>query len=171
MEIRLKTVVMRQNLDEVCRVADFAKQEGVEVFYQAIEQNYQTAEDPIWFAHSDTWPDDAAKAIKVVSDLCELKKDGFPIANSFAQLEVMIPYFLDPAKSRVAVQSHTAHEPELRCSAATMLQVQANGDVTVCTSKPPVGNIRAKPIREIWRARPRWWEKDCCLQDRLSAAS
>ena len=170
-EILLKTVIMRKNLNEVCEVAEFADQNGLEVFYQPIEQNYNTTEDPDWFRHNDTWPDDAEAAATVVQELCELKRAGFPIANSFAQLEVMIPYFRDPAASRIAVQSHTAHEPGLRCSAATMLQVQANGDVTICTAKPPVGNIRSESIRQIWGARPKWWQSGCCLEQRLTSAS
>jgi len=167
MEILLKTVVMRQNLDDVCDVAFFAKRHDLKVLYQPIEQNYNTLEDPEWFKHSDTWPDDAWKAVKVVRQLCVLKKLGLPIANSLDQLKVMIPYFLDPAGSRVAVQSHTAHEPKLLCSAATMLQIQANGDVRICTARPSVGNIRKDSIRTIWAARPHWWQEGCCLEGRM----
>ena len=43
--IRLKTVIMQQNLDDVCNVARFAAENGVEVLYQPIEQNYDTPED------------------------------------------------------------------------------------------------------------------------------
>ena len=171
MQLLLKTVVMRQNLDDVCNVAFFAKRHDLKVFYQPIEQNYNTLEDPEWFKHSDTWPDDAWKAVKVVRQLCVLKKLGLPIANSLDQLKVMIPYFLDPASSRVAVQSHTAHEPKLFCSAATMLQIQANGDVRICTAKPAVGNIRQQSIRAIWAARPHWWQGGCCLEERMGRES
>lgn len=167
LKIRLKTVVMRQNLDDLCDLALFAKRHDLEIFYQPIEQNYNTLEEPEWFKHSDTWPNDGWKAVKVVRQLCALKKSGLPIANSFEQLRVMIPYFLNPASSRVAVQSHTAHEPQLLCGAATMLQIQANGDVRICTARPPVGNIRQQPIHTIWVARPRWWQQGCCLEERL----
>ena len=152
--IRLKTVIMRQNLDDVANVAWFAKQNGLEVFYQPIEQNYNTAEDSRWFERSETWPGDTGKAIAAVKELCELKTGGFPIANTLRQLELMIPYFADPEASRVAVQSHSAHENQLLCSAMTMLQIQANGDVRTCTSRGPVGNIKSQTIREIWRTRP-----------------
>jgi len=171
MEILLKTVIMRQNLDQVCEVAYFAKRHGLEVFYQPIEQNYNTVEDPEWFQRNDTWPDDPSMAVNAVRQLCELKRQGLSITNSFEQLEVMISYFLDPGPSRIAIQSHTAHERELHCSAATMLQVQANGDVTICTAKPPIGNIRSRSIREIWRRRPRWWQSGCCLQERMRQPS
>lgn len=167
MAIRLKTVVMQQNLNDVCEVARFAQREGLEVFYQPIEQNYNTAEDATWFEHSDTWPKSAEQVVSVVSRLRELKVDGLPIANSMAQLDAMVPYFLDPSASRVAVQSHSAHEAKLLCAAMTTLQLQANGDVTTCTAKEPVGNIKTTPIRKIWEARPRWWQGGCCLEDRL----
>ena len=170
MEIRLKTVIMRQNLDEISRVARFANENDLEVFYQPIEQNYNTPEDAAWFDHSDTWPNDPEKAIAAVQELCELKKQGFPIANSLHQLELMIPYFLNPASSRVAVQSHSAHESELLCSAMTTLQIQANGDVRPCTSRPSIGNIKSRSIRDIWESRPRWWQEGCCLQERIASS-
>ncbi len=149
-------------------MAHFAKSIDAEVFYQPIEQNYNTLEDPQWFAHSDTWPTDTHKAISIVEGLRRMKVQGLPIANSFAQLDAMIPYFSDPVSLRVATQSHSAHERQLLCSALTMLQIQANGDVTVCIAKEPVGNIKTQRIREIWQTRPHWWEAGCCLEQRLS---
>lgn len=170
MKIRLKTVVMQQNLDDVCEVAWFAKRNDLEVFYQPIEQTYNTAEDPKWFEHTENWPTDAAKAVAVINELCDLKRQGLPIANSFNQLEVMIPYFTNPRELRLAVRSHTAHESRLLCAATTSLQIQANGDVRVCLARGPVGNIKTQPIKETWNARPRWWVGDCCLPERLTAA-
>jgi len=170
MKIRLKTVIMRQNLDDVCEVAWFAKRNGIEVFYQPIEQTYNTAEDPHWFEHTDNWPADAAKAVAVINELCDLKRQGLPIANSFNQLEVMSSYFTNPRQLRLAVRSHTAHEGRLLCAAMTSLQIQANGDVRVCLARGPVGNVRTQPIKEIWNSRPRWWMGDCCLPERLGAS-
>ena len=165
--IRLKTVIMRQNLDDVCNVARFAQQNDLEVFYQAIEQNYNTPEDATWFEHSNTWPDDTEKAVGAVRELCRLKKEGLPIANSDAQLEVMIPYFKNPERSRVAVQSHSAHEKQLLCSALTTLQIQANGDVRTCMVRGPIGNIKSQSVRKIWEMRPQWWQGGCCLEERV----
>jgi len=166
--IRLKTVIMRQNLGDVCAVARFAQQEDLEVFYQPIEQNYNTAEDPLWFTHSDTWPSDTEKVVGIVKDLRELKRQGLPIANSCAQLDSMIPYFCNPSESRIAVQLHSAHEARPVCSALTTLQLQANGDVVVCNAQPAIGSIKTGRIREIWQDRPRWWEDGCCLERRLN---
>ena len=166
LKIRLKTVIMRQNLKDVANVARFAKANDLEVFYQPIEQNYNTAEDRSWFKHSETWPDDSLVAVSAVNELCELKRQGFPIANTLKQLEVMISYFLNPVASGVAIQSHSAHEQRRLCAALTTLQIQANGDVRPCTFRRPIGNIKSGSIREIWRTRPRWWQEDCCFESR-----
>jgi len=116
-EIRLKTVIMRQNVENVCEIARFANQDGMHVFYQPIEQNYNTSEDPTWFEHSNTWPADTEKAIAAVNRLIQLKRDGLPIANSYPQLEAMIPYFQNPEAMRIATQNHSAHENKVLCSA------------------------------------------------------
>jgi len=167
-DIRLKTVIMRQNLEHVCKVAHYANQDGMHVFYQPIEQNYDTAEDPLWFEHSNTWPADAEKAVDVVKQIAQLKRDGLPIANSYAQLDAMIPYFRNPGALRIATQSHSAHEEKQLCSALTMLQIEAGGDVTACTGMSPVGNIKTARIRDIWEGRPQWWEDGCCLDSRCT---
>ena len=169
-EIRLKTVIMRQNLDSVCEVARYANQDGMHVFYQPIEQNYDTTEDPKWFEHSGTWPEDPEKAVRVVEQLVQLKREGLPIANSYSQLEAMIPYFRYPDSLRIATQSHTAHESKPSCSALITLQIEADGSVTACAGMPPVGNIKTDRIRDIWENRPEWWEIGCCLETRCTAA-
>lgn len=166
-EIRLKTVIMQHNLDEICSIAEFAEREDLEVFYQPIEQNYNTEEDPQWFDKSDNWPSQTDKAVKAVEALRGLKDKGLPIVNSSSQLSAMIAYFMNPGALRIATQSHSAHEKRLSCSALTMLQIQANGDITVCTAMEPVGNIKLKSIRAIWEERPQWWRAGCCLERRL----
>lgn len=168
--IRLKTVIMQHNLDDVCRVAEYAKKGGMESFFQPIEQNYNTPEDPRWFEHSANWPRSTAKAIAVVRQLIELKKQGLPIANSFGQLEVMVPYFEDPNALRVATQSHSAHEHRAMCGALTSLQISSNGDVLSCSQMAPIGNFKRTPIRPIWENRPDWWQGGCCMERRCTEA-
>jgi MoaA/NifB/PqqE/SkfB family radical SAM enzyme len=168
--IRLKTVIMQQNLDSVCEVADFASHDGMHVFYQPIEQNYNTPEDTRWFEHSPNWPEDPEKAVAVVEKLIQMKKAGAHIDNSLAQLEAMIPYFRDPDSMRVSVQGHSAHERQALCGALTTVQVQANGDLTVCYGQKPVGNVKVTPVREIWENRPHMWSEGCCFLTRCTDA-
>ncbi len=167
--VRLKNVLMEHTLGCAAAVADFARQRGVEVFYQPIEQNYNSEEDPHWFEHSGNWPRDAERAVAVVEQLVALKRQGYPIANSFEQLRVMVPYFRDPGALRVLTQNHQAHDLPV-CSALTTLQIQANGDVKACWKREAVGNIKTEPIRALWGRRPRYWEAGCCLQERMSEA-
>lgn len=169
--VRLKHVLMSYNLDDTVKLAKFAEQDGVEIFFQPIEQNYNTPDDPQWYLHSENWPTDIPKVVANVRELIAMKQSGKShIANTVEQLEVMIPYFENPDTSRVAVQTHSAHEKRRNCNALTTLQLQSNGDVTVCTGVPPVGNFRDQPIREIWENRPHFWEEGCCLEKRCSEA-
>jgi len=168
--IRLKTVIMRQNLCEVDRVARYAAENGCEVFYQPVEQNYNTPDDARWFEHSDNWPRDARQATAAVRRLMELKRQGLPIRNTYEQLEVMIPYFETPDALRVSVQQHSAHSSVPLCSAITNMQVMPNGDVLTCYGMPPAGNIRQAPIRSIWANRQHWWQGGCCHETRFSDA-
>jgi MoaA/NifB/PqqE/SkfB family radical SAM enzyme len=164
-QIRLKTVVMSHNLDEVHEVAHYAaSRPGFEVFYQPIEQNYATEEDPHWFEHSDNWPTDTARTTAAVRRLINLKREGLPIANSFTQLEVMEPYFLNPAALRVTIQNHSAHERRSLCGALSNLELRADGEVLTCARREAVGNITEQPIRKIWESRPRWWRSGCCSE-------
>jgi MoaA/NifB/PqqE/SkfB family radical SAM enzyme len=162
--IRLKTVIMEQNVRQAPEVAGFARDRGLEVFYQPIEQNYNTPENPRWYESAPTWPKDTGEALRAVSEIIRLKRAGYPVANSFAQLEVMSRYFEDPGGLRVSVQAHSAHERRQTCNALTMLQIQANGDVVVCARVAPVGNIKSKGIRQIWRERPALWKAGCCRE-------
>jgi MoaA/NifB/PqqE/SkfB family radical SAM enzyme len=159
---------MSHNLGGVCEVARFATQDGMHVFYQPVEQNYNTPEDARWFETSENWPRDTEKATDVIRQLIQLKRDGLHIDNSYEQLEAMIPYFRNPDSLRVSTQSHAAHERRALCAALTTLQFQANGDVTVCYGQKPVGNVKNSPIRQIWENRPRFWESGCCLERRCS---
>lgn len=165
--IRLKTVIMEHNLHDVGNIARYAHEHGLEVFYQPVEQNYNTPEDPTWFRHSENWPRDSQRAIAAVRELIELKRRGLPIANTEHQLEVMIPYFADPESMMVVTQHHGAHEKPT-CAATTTMQIQSNGDVKTCWYMDPVGNIKTDPIRRIWERRPRWWESGCCMDRRMA---
>jgi len=161
--LRLKTVIMEQNLESLAEVARFATRPGMEVLFQPIERNYNTAEDPTWFLTSPTWPRDPAAAVRAVGELIQLKRSGLHIANSEPHLDSMVRYFLDPAGLQRLAQAHIAEQKRPLCAALTMLQFQSNGDVTVCSHRPPVGNIKDAPIRHIWQRRRRYWEGGCCL--------
>jgi MoaA/NifB/PqqE/SkfB family radical SAM enzyme len=160
--IRLKTVIMHHNLGDVAGVARYAADNGLEVLYQPIEQNYDTPEDLDWFKHSANWPSDTEKAVATVRELIDLKRQGLPICNSVSELETMIPYYRDPEAHQQAVQLHSGHEGGATCCALTTMQLEPNGDVGTCFKMPAVGNIKTASVRDIWANRPRWWQEGCC---------
>ncbi len=169
--IRLKTVLMSYNLEDARELARLATQPGMEIVFQPIEQNYASDEDPEWHQHTENWPRDAERAVRVVEQLKAMKREGYAIGNSMAQLEVMIPYFRDPDPWRIATQSHSAADKGgWLCAALTTLQVRSNGDVVVCFSAPPIGNLRESTLRAIWEARPHWWVSGCCRERRYTEA-
>ena len=164
--IRLKTVLMQHNIHNATDVARYARDHDMDVLYQPIVQNYNTAEDPFWYTHSPTWPRDTARAQATVRELIQLKSEGYPIANSTSELEMMVAYFENPARLRVDVEAHAAPRSKPMCAAATNLEIRANGDVQPCACAPAVGNIKENKIREIWHNRPRWWIAACCRERR-----
>ncbi len=160
--IQLKTVVMEHNLNDLRDVARLATSEGVDVLYQPIEQNYNTPYDPFWFQTSANWPRDPSNAVSKIEELIQLKRAGERIANSEAHLTAMIRYFRDPGGLGMTTRAHL-YGPKPNCAALTTLQFQANGDVTVCSNRPPIGNIQQSPIRELWKQRSKVWIDGCCL--------
>ena len=161
--IRLKTVVMEHNLEDLAAVARYATRDGMEVFYQPIEQNYNTTPDPDWRGKSPNWPRNPDKAVQKVEELAQLKREGLHIANTDGHFDAMIRYFREPDALRMVTQAHMAHLKRQFCAAFTMLQLQSNGDAVVCSFRPAVGNIKESPIRQIWERRTRYWETGCCL--------
>ncbi len=162
--IRLKTVVMSHNLHGLEDVVRFATQPGMDVLFQAIEQNYNTDEDPHWFEKTDNWPRDPEDAVAAVRSLINLKKQGMSIANSESQLEEMVTYFRDPYGFEHRWEKISPEGRRSSCGALGLFQVQANGDVTVCYKSPPVGNIKHDRPRDIWGSRPRLWQSGCCRE-------
>ena len=166
-EVLLKTVIMSANLHGLDDVARYATEHGVDVLYQPIEQNYGEPDNPEWIAESANWPTDAAAAVAAVERLVELKRGGARIVNSERDLDRIAAYFRDPDRYRVRIQNHDFSG---RCSALGLIQVQANGDVMVCFSAPPIGNFLEAPIRRLWGERPALWQDGCCMKRRMSAA-
>lgn len=162
--IRLKCVVMSHNLHDLPALARFATRDGMDILYQPIEQNYNREPDDRWFEHSDNWPSDPDEAAAAVERLREMKRDGYAIANTDRQLDVMVRYFRAPAPIQQDVRGHQAASKRHACGALGLFQVRSNGDVTVCPAVPPIGNIKRDRPRDIWAGRPRLWESGCCRE-------
>ncbi len=163
--IRFKTVIMAHNLDQLADLARFATREGVDIYYQPIEQPYNSSrEDPTWYLTSENWPRETAPAVAAVEDLIVLKRQGVHIANTEADLRWIQQYFQAPRDGQGLNRYHSFASPAPVCAALGMLQIQANGDVRVCSHAEPVGNIKRAGLRAIWAGRPSLWQSGCCRE-------
>lgn len=161
--IRFKTVIMAHNQDQLSDLARFATREGVDIYYQPIEQPYNSAqEDPTWYLTSENWPQDTAPVVAAVEELIDLKRRGLHIANTEADLRGIQQYFQAPRDGGSLGRYHAFASASHVCAALGMLQIQANGDVRVCSHAEPVGNIKTASLRDIWVNRPKLWRAGCC---------
>lgn len=163
MKILHKMVIMKPNLHEVVRMADWVKERGqAELMVQPIEQNYAQEENLFWFKSSDLWITDLDRVRETVRELVQRKQSGYPIRNSISNLESIVPYFEDPEPNMRRVQRHMATQACETCmTGVSAFEISANGDVRWCWNMPPVGNIKRASPREIWENRFECWKTDC----------
>lgn len=162
LKILLKTVISANNLDELAAIARYSQEQGLDVLYQPIEQNYGEEPNVNWFKESTLWIQDIAWLKEEVAQLQELKLRGYPIVNSEDDLATIIRYFECPEELMSAVQAHDTRSAADTCRhAVTNFVISSNGDVRLCFKMEPIGNLQESPPVEIWRKRHRCWAGQC----------
>ena len=141
MFVSIATVIMEPNLDEFCRLIDFAIEVGAAgIGFQPLFQNFGADRDPEWFKKSPIWPKDPDHVVDVLDAIISRKESGAPVLNSFAQLNLFKHYFHSP------LEIH-----EYRCLVGeTNLAISPYGDVRLCYQMDPVGNVTEAMPSEIW---------------------
>jgi len=162
LRILLKTVISANNLLELTAIAQFSQEMGVEVLYQPIEQNYSEEPNANWYKHSPLWIHDTKRLTDEISNLQDLKRQGYPIGNSINDLSTIIRYFEYPDEMMTAVQNHDTQSSADTCGAAVgSFVISSNGDVRMCFRMEPIGNLRLLSPKEIWNKRKRCWVSGC----------
>lgn len=165
LKILLKTVISSNNLEELVAIAAFAHERGLEVIYQPIEQNYGEEPNPHWYRRSSLWIRDLALLRREMARLQNLKRRGYPIANSLDDLNTIVRYFERPDKLMGAVQAHDTRTAAGNCRhAVTNFVISSNGDVRMCFWMGPIGNILDAFPRDIWNKRGRCWTGPCACR-------
>jgi MoaA/NifB/PqqE/SkfB family radical SAM enzyme len=159
----VKTVINRNNLDELLPLVDWVKEKGITgVIYQPIEQNYGEPINPDWYKTSKLWVSDLAKLISIMDTLYELKKFGAPILNKLSDFNMIKEYFTYPERLMKKVQQHAdLITPQACYNGVSNFVVSSNGDVRMCFQMNPIGNITQKRPEQIWKARPICWKTKC----------
>lgn len=164
-KIILKTVISSNNLEELAAIARFSKENGLDVLYQPIEQNYGEEPNADWYKDSSLWIRDVVKLKEEISQLLHLKRHGYPILNSADDFATIIRYFESPDELMAAVQAHDTKSSTDTCRhAVTNFVISSNGDVRMCFKMDPIGNLRDSPPRVIWNKRTRCWLKPCAFR-------
>jgi len=77
----------------------------------------------------------------VINQLIKMKRAGAPILNSESNLKMFTPYF----------KKQAVPENILPCKVGLKnFFIYPNGDIHLCTSMPPVGNIKTDSAKKIW---------------------
>jgi len=162
LRILLKTVISRNSLAELEDIALFVRENGFEVQYQPIEQNYGEESDPQWFRKSALWIEDVPLLRTEIGRLKQLKSTGAPIVNSIAELETFVHYFEQPEQLMDSIQGHDIKTPSGYCRhALTNFVISSNGDVRMCFKMEPIGNLVKQQPDQMWANRSKCWAKSC----------
>jgi MoaA/NifB/PqqE/SkfB family radical SAM enzyme len=146
-KIFISTIITGANLEDVVAIAEWVNNNPrlSFVYFQSIMQPFAMPEDDGWHEREETrflWPDTQA-AHKVLDVLGSLQKQGYKIANPAGQFGAFKNYFSDPRKFIKKIKCNLGY------NAFTVLP---NGDVLLCFSMPPIGNIMTDRIDSIWHS-------------------
>lgn len=143
-KLTLSTILMGYNIDHAPDMVRWVREKGLDaitfqiLYFESGNDDYV----PGWYKSSPFWDDDSEKINRGMDALIDLKRRGFPITNSIAQMEYMRRYLLDPEGPQT-----------VPCKVGVAnLDIEPNGDVRLCDVMDPVGNIREVHPREIWHS-------------------
>ncbi|MFC1515096.1 radical SAM protein [Candidatus Omnitrophota bacterium] len=145
LQLFISSIIMRNNLGGIVDLAEWAeKNERISfIYFQAIMQPFAMPESDDWYrddACRSLWPD-AEKAEVLLEDLISLKRRGYKIANHPGQLEVFKSYFKDPNLFIKRTKCNLGY---------TSFTVLPDGNIFLCLSMEPIGNIKTDRIDKVW---------------------
>lgn len=139
MSICLATVIMKKNMHELVDLVRLVKDKGLDgIIFNPLGPTIDS--DPRWFEKTDLWFDNLKEINKILDELINLKKRGARILNPPEHFEEMKKYFEKPyllMRDRCMV-------------GITNLSISCDGYIHTCFKMPPLGNIRAVTVREVW---------------------
>ncbi len=145
--IFISTIINGENLEDIIPIAEWVnKSHRLNfVYFQSIMQPFAMTEDDIWYEKEEAkflWPDTDA-VHRVLDTLSALQKQGYKIANPPGQFGAFKKYFSNPRQFIKKIKCNLGY------NAFTVLP---NGDVFLCLSMPPIGNIITERLDAIWNS-------------------
>lgn len=144
--IYINTVVMDANVDQLVDLAKLAKKEKIDAIrFQALESKQLFGDKQYnskWFIDNPLWPKDLKKLGKVLDKLIQIKKQDYPIKNSFKELEDLRSYYRNPIE--------IAKKYKFCFTGVRNFAIDEYGNVKLCFGMKPVGNVLKQRSKEIW---------------------
>jgi len=149
MTVSLNTIICGATATELPNLVRWARQVGLDAvglqpladvsLYQPY-RSPQVAYRPDWTATSELWSGDRQQIDAVLDQLVSLKQQGYPILGTARQLRLIGAYLRDPASV-----------PPTRCYVGVdNLLLDPYGEVRLCYSMEPIGNIRTQRPAALW---------------------
>jgi len=145
MQIFISSIITGENLDDIVELAEWVNQDARInfIYFQAVMQPFAMPEDDFWYKSEECrflWPD-IDKVSGVLDKLAELKKKGYKINNQAGQFEAFKAYFRDPQKFIKKTKCNLGYNS---------FTVLPDGNIFLCFSMEPIGNIKTDKIDQIW---------------------
>lgn len=153
LRLTISTTVMRENVHDLVRLAEFVKSEKLDgINFQPL---METSIYPLFNKEgkSDKLPGgrlcqelgkDMGNVDDVFNRLVSMKKAGYSINNSVKQLRYTAKYLKDPANPEML---------DVKCKIGSKnLFIDPFGNVRLCMIMKPIGNIATKSPHTIWNS-------------------
>lgn len=147
--IKINTVIMGMNLDEIVDLAKWVINDSRVVFvnFQAITQPFYSRPDDKWYEKSEygfLWPRDNNKVERIMDELIKLKQENmYKINNPVSQFKLYKRYFKYPQNYIKQTGCHIYKQ---------VINVSSTGQINICHNMGPIGSIKQDGINigELW---------------------
>lgn len=145
LQIFISSIIMGVNIDDLIELAEWVNinKRLNFIYFQAIMQPFAMPENDAWYNDGQCrflWPD-TDKVCGILDKLIELKKSGYKINNNAAQLEAFKSYFRNPQQFIKKTKCNLGYNS---------FTVLPDGNIFLCLSMKPIGNIKTDRIDEVW---------------------
>lgn len=137
--IYLSTVVMPSNLNEIKPIAEFCKTENIGVSFQLMDNGdaFSTAVN----SEEQIYKQDIKQsALNAIDEMIELKNQGYPIGNSFNQLNAF-KILIDNPKDIQSIQCNVGENN---------FAIDPYGNRRICFCMEPIGNLKDNLPQDLW---------------------
>jgi MoaA/NifB/PqqE/SkfB family radical SAM enzyme len=145
LQLFISSIIMGVNLDDLVALAEWVNRNDRLnfIYFQAVMQPFAMPENDTWYNDQECrllWPD-PDKACAVLEEIIELKKRGYKINNRIGQLEAFKSYFRNPQQFIKKIRCNLGYRS---------FTVLPDGNIFLCLSMQPIGNIRTDRIDDAW---------------------